>query len=216
MRAAQQSSFNTVHCKWNASLMAQMVKSLLAMQETPIHSLGQEHSLEEEMTTHSSILAWEIPWTDEPHELVHEVAESDRSKQLNTKLANVTRDMKRDIWANFMPNIFKLYIYIKIKCLYIGASLVVQTVKNVLAMQETQVWSPSQEDLLEEEMATHSSILARRIPWTEQPTGLQSMGSQSQTWLSDILTLHITVNQIEEKESPLSAPMEQYKLDITS
>ena len=158
--------------------MAQMVKSLPAMQETLIHSLGQEDSLEEEMATHSSILAWEIPWTDEPRELVHEVAESDRSKQLNTKLANVTSNMKHDIWANFMPNIFKLYIYIKIKCLYIGASLVAQTVKNVLAVQETQVWSPSQEDPLEEEMATHSSILAWRIPRTEQPTGLQSMGSQ--------------------------------------
>ena len=53
-------------------------------------------------------------------------------------------------------------------------------VKNLLAMQETQetqVQSLSQEDLLEEEMATHSSILAWKIPRTEDPGGLQSMGS---------------------------------------
>ena len=45
--------------------------------------------------------------------------------------------------------------------------------------QETQVPSLGQEDSLEEEMATHSSILARKIPWTEEPGRLQSMGSQS-------------------------------------
>ena len=52
-------------------------------------------------------------------------------------------------------------------------------------MQETQVQSLGLEDPLEKEMATQSSILAWRIPWTEKPGGLQSMGSQSQTWLSD-------------------------------
>ena len=51
-------------------------------------------------------------------------------------------------------------------------------VKNPLAMQETQVQSLGQEDPLEKEMATHSSILAWRIPWTEEPGGLQSMGLQ--------------------------------------
>ena len=55
-----------------------------------------------------------------------------------------------------------------------------QTVKNLSAMQETQVQSLGQEDPLEKEMATHSSILAWRIPWTEEPGGRQSMGSQSQ------------------------------------
>ena len=51
-----------------------------------------------------------------------------------------------------------------------------QTVKNLSEMQETQVSSLGQEDSLEKEMATHSSILAWRIPWTEDPCGLQSMG----------------------------------------
>ena len=52
-------------------------------------------------------------------------------------------------------------------------------------MQETWVWSPGWEDPLEKGMATHSNSLAWRIPWTEEPGGLQSMGSQkSQTWLA--------------------------------
>ena len=51
-------------------------------------------------------------------------------------------------------------------------------VKNPPAKQETQVRSLSQEDPLEEEMATHSSILASEISWTEEPGGLQSMGSK--------------------------------------
>ena len=52
-----------------ASLVAQMVKNLLAMQETKIQSLGQEDPLEKVMTTHSSILVWRIPWTEEPGRL---------------------------------------------------------------------------------------------------------------------------------------------------
>ena len=59
-----------------------------------------------------------------------------------------------------------------------GASLVAQMVKNLPAMQETWVWSLGQEDPLEKKMATYSSILAWRIPWTEEPDGIQSMGSQ--------------------------------------
>ena len=58
------------------------------------------------------------------------------------------------------------------------ASLVAQMVKNLPAMQETQLQSLGQEDVLEKGMATHSSILAWRIPWTKEPGGLQSMGSQ--------------------------------------
>ena len=53
-----------------------------------------------------------------------------------------------------------------------------QTIKNLPAMQETQIQSLGREDPLEKEMATHSSIFAWRIPWTEEPDGLQSMGSQ--------------------------------------
>ena len=60
----------------------------------------------------------------------------------------------------------------------IGASLVAQMVKNLTARQETWVPSLGREDPLEKEIATHSSILAWRIPWTEEPGGLQSMGLQ--------------------------------------
>ena len=48
------------------SLVAQMVKRLPTIQETPVQSLGQEDLLEKEMATHFSILAWKIPWTEEP------------------------------------------------------------------------------------------------------------------------------------------------------
>ena len=55
------------------------------------------------------------------------------------------------------------------------------SVKNLLQMQETQFQSLGPEDPLEEEMATHSSILAWKIPWTEEPGRFQSMGRKSQT-----------------------------------
>ena len=55
---------------------------------------------------------------------------------------------------------------------------VAQTVKNLPTMWETRVLSLGQEDPLEKKMATHSSILARRMPWTEKPGGLQSVGLQ--------------------------------------
>ena len=69
------------------------------------------------------------------------------------------------------------------------ASLVAQTVKRLPTMQETWVWSLGWEDPLEKEMATHSSILAWKIPWMEKSGSLQSMGSQRVrhdwvTWLS--------------------------------
>ena len=58
------------------------------------------------------------------------------------------------------------------------ASLVAQTVKRLPAMQETWVQSLGEEDSLEKEMATHSSTLAWKIPWTEQPGRLQPKGLQ--------------------------------------
>ena len=60
----------------------------------------------------------------------------------------------------------------------VGTSLVAQTVKHLPTMWETGVQSLGQEDLLEKEMETHSSILAWKIPWMEEPGRLQSMGSQ--------------------------------------
>ena len=62
--------------------------------------------------------------------------------------------------------------------IYRMASLVTQAVKNMPAVQETRVRSLGREDPLEKEMATHSSTLAWKIPWTEEHGRLQSMGSQ--------------------------------------
>ena len=59
-----------------------------------------------------------------------------------------------------------------------GASLVAQLVKNLPVMRETWVRSLGWEDVLEECMATHSSVLSWRVPWAEEPGGLQSMESQ--------------------------------------
>ena len=76
------------------------------------------------------------------------------------------------------------------------SSLVAQRVKRLPAMRETWVLSLGREDPLEKEMATHSSILAWRIPWAEKPGGLQSTGSQSRTWLSDFTFLLLLYPQV--------------------
>ena len=74
-------------------------------------------------------------------------------------------------------------------------------IKNLPAMQETQetwFWSLGQEDPLEEGMATHSSILAWRIPWTEEPGGLTVHGvPKSQTWLSDLARMHTPITKFQ-------------------
>ena len=71
--------------------MAQMVKNLPAVYKTRFQSLGQEDCLEKEMAAHSSIPAWEIPWTEEPGRLQSPgVAESDTTEQLSTA--------QREVW----------------------------------------------------------------------------------------------------------------------
>ena len=67
-----------------------MVKNLSAMQETPVQSVGQEDPLEEEMATHSGILAWEIPWTEEPGGL-----QSMGSKESDTTVTNTHTHARR-------------------------------------------------------------------------------------------------------------------------
>ena len=90
----------------------------------------------------------------------------------------------------FSPNLFSssLFFFFKFVCNkkiliyrhyhYFGASLVAQMVKNLPAMWETQVWSLDWEDPQEKGMVIHSSILAWRIPWAEEPGVLWSVGSQ--------------------------------------
>ena len=73
----------------------------------------------------------------------------------------------------------------------IGASLGAQTIKNLLAMQEIWVWSLGWEDPLEKGMATHSSILAWRIPWTEEPNGLYIVHGVAELNTTEKLTLSL-------------------------
>ena len=72
------------------------------------------------------------------------------------------------------------------------ASLVAQTVKSLPVMRGTQIRSPGQEGLLEKGIATHSSILAWEVPWTEKPDGLLSKGSQrvGHNWATNTFTFH--------------------------
>ena len=85
---------------------------------------------------------------------------------------------RQEYWSGNLPLYICVCVYICIY-IYIWASFVAQSVKNLPAVQETWVWSLGWEDSLEKEMATHSSILAWKISWTQEPSGLQSMGSQS-------------------------------------
>ena len=64
-------------------MVAQMVKRLRAMQETQVQSLGWENPLEKEMATHSSILVWEITWTEDPGGLQSTGSQKSQTKQLN-------------------------------------------------------------------------------------------------------------------------------------
>ena len=74
--------------------------------------------------------------------------------------------------------LYSIYIFICKLHINFKVFLVAHMVKNLPAVQETWVWSLGQEDPLEKRMATWYSILAWRIPWTEEPGRLQSMGSQ--------------------------------------
>ena len=135
--------------------MAQRLKCLPGMQETRVRSLSWEDPLEKEMATHSSTLAWRIPWRKEPGRL-----QSMGSQRVSTVLSDFT--------FTFTLSIVPV----------IRASLVAQRLMRLPGMQETRVRSLSWEDTLEKEMATHSSTLAWRIPWREEPSRLQSIESQ--------------------------------------
>ena len=88
---------------------------------------------------------------------------------------------------------------------FISDPLVAQRLKHLPAMWEAWVWSLGWEDPLEKEMATHSSILAWRIPWTEEPGRLQSIGSQSRTQLSDF-TFFILWKRRKWQPTPVFLP----------
>ena len=155
------------------------------------------------MAPHSSTLAWKIPWMEEPGRLQsmgsqrvgHNWATSlslftgeGNGNPLQCSCLENLRD--GGAWWAAVYGIAQSRTRLKwlssssSSSTYPWASLVVQRLKRLPAMRETWV-SLGWEDPLEKEMATHSSILAWRIPWTEEPGGLQSTGSQSRTWLSN-------------------------------
>ena len=131
---------------------------------------GSEDRLEKEMATHSSILAWKISWM-----------EPGRLQSMGSQ--RVGHD-----WATSLTH-FKGYRYLP------WASLVAQTVKRRPAMWDTQVQSLGREDAQEKDMTTHSSTLAWKIPWNEEPGRLQSHGvAKSRTWLSNFTSLKVIDN----------------------
>ena len=90
-----------------------------------------------------------------------------------------------------IKNYIKNKMSFTVKCyLKYRTSLVAQTVKHLSTMRETWVQSLGREDLLEKEMAIHSSTIAWKIPWTEEPGRLQSMGSQRVWHNWDFTSLH--------------------------
>ena len=117
------------------------------------------HALEKEMATHSSVLAWRIPGTGEPHGL---------PSTGSHRVGHDWSDLAAAAAAAGLPQWLRS--------------------KESTAIQEIQemwVQYPGWEDPLEEETATHSSILAHKISWTEEPGRLQSMGLQHWTGLSN-------------------------------
>ena len=126
-----------------------MVKNPPAIQETRVQSLGWQDPLEKGMATHSSILAWRIPWTEEPGRL-----QSMRSQRVGHEWATNT-------------------------LLYIPFCTMMETNSGGLLSRRliSDLFLNRTRGYLEKAMAPHSSTLAWKIPWTEEPGRLQSMGS---------------------------------------
>ena len=153
------------------------------MQETQVWFLGREDPLEKGTATYSSTLAWRIPWLYSPW-----AAESDVTEQLSLSLlgfpgSSVGKESACNAgdhgWIPGSGRSAREGIGYQLQ--YSWDSLVAQLVKNLPAKWETWVWSLGWEDPLEKGKATHSSTLAWRSPWTEEPGRLQFMQSQSDT-----------------------------------
>ena len=135
--------------------------------------------MEKEMAIHSIILAWKIPWTEEPGRL----HPGDRRVGCNW-VTSLTHLGDHESESPLNRRGFTSYTF----CGLLGehrASLVVQTIKSLLSVPETKVLFLGWEDLLERQIETTPVFLPGKIPWMEEPGRLQSMGSQSRTWLSN-------------------------------
>ena len=109
-----------------------------------------------------------------------------RIKTVESLLVHYGHFRHYDNWRD----VILIHVYMVAIILFIQASLVAQTVKHLPAVQETRVQSLVWEDPLEREMATHSRILTWRISWTEEPGGLQFVGSQRvrHNWMTNTHT----------------------------
>ena len=147
------------------------------------------------------VLAWRIPGMEEPgglpsvgsHRVRHDWSDLAAAEKGDREEKNKHHfQVKESSWMlmceypdPILPQFYMIY-NTSIFCLVILGLPWGLNGRESLPIQETWVQSLGQEDPWEEEMAAHSSILAWEIPWTEEPGGLQSMGSQkSQTQLSD-------------------------------
>ena len=133
------------------------VKRLPTVWETRVQSLGPEDPVGKEMATHSSTLAWKIPWMEE------------RGGPQSLGSQRVGQDWATSLWCTLdFPG---------------GANGNEPTCR--CRRHETQLWSLGQEDLLEEGMATHSRILTSGSPWTQETGGLQSVSQRVRLDWSD-------------------------------
>ena len=148
------------------------------------HSLDLWVGIEEGLAAHSSILAWRIPRTEGPGGLgLWGRIESDSPERDHHHWPHHPKPPFPSHCSHPHPlapetrGLFPISMVLPYLELQIGASLAA-LVRNLPAMQETWVQSLGQKDPVEKRRATHSSILAWRIPWTEEPGGLQSMESK--------------------------------------
>ena len=149
------------------------------MWETQVQSLGREDPLEKEMATHSSILAWRIPWAEEPGRL-----QSTGSQRV------------RHDWAtslHFSSVHFTLQHLLDVPGGFSGKNPAWQCER----CKRCEFRSLGGEKLLEENMATHSSIPAWRTSWTEEPVELCSIGWQriGHNW-NDLAGIHSIPNKV--------------------
>ena len=118
-----------------------------------------------------------------------------KSDKLNVSLTNVPQANLHRSYLFYLTE--TNYIFTGLKFIsyhkFYWASQVAQTIKNLPTIQETQVQSLTWENFLGEGMATHRSILAQRIPWTEGPDGRQSIGSKRvrPDWVTNTFPFHI-------------------------
>ena len=121
-----------------------------------------------------------------------------RQKRRLWGLNNLLKYMQEVVVLDVTQDVSKpravYFLWFRAWLLYIGAPLVAQTLKCLYAVWETQVRSLGWEDPLEKEIAAHSSTLAWKIPWTEEPGRLQSMGLQRvrQDWATSLFSFYYT------------------------